>query len=1300
MSIERMYHILGRTIWRAMLLLVVLLAVYVAGARALLSALPLYQQNMGEWLTEKTSLNYQITSIQGDIEKFQPSIRVTGLVIALPNGLPMSFESAELTVDLWASMLARQIRLDSLRLNGLAVDLPLGALSISGSDGSAARVAAALLVAFRKVTIAQTEIWLVDSEGDREPLNLTLDLRRMGSKRQIAVEVTGPQGSQLSISGASVGDILQLDRFTGELHGHLSIPHADWLATLSDYDFDFSGQLDFWYRNNSQEPNIEVSLDIADLTWSSPLGRTSTFDSLAFDAGIKTQPEGWIGRLQSFAMSAQDTAFTLERLQIEQRGRGLQFKTESVDVGQLVAAVVASDVLPSKASTILSELEPSGSLLALEAGLTDWREPLSDWSIVSQVQDLSVQARKKVPGLLGMDGTVVANHMGATAWLDTNDFALDLPQVYRAPIEFKQVLGQLSARWDSNTLYLYRGIFDGEHESHRANALFGMVIPWVPNSQAGPPLAMYLDVGVPEAAVDVRRNYVPYRIPEVLEQWLDNSILAGHLSQTGFSWRGGFKGFGSGLQSMQIASGVSDGNIKFQPDWPKIENFEGTLLVDTDRVSVWGRRGSISHASVENVSVEVDAASTAGELLASGQFHGSGIAALDLLQNSPIYTNATALLDDLELEGAVTGRLELAMDIRSPAAPPQIALAAELSDAKVTSRLLALTLEDLRGGLDFNSETGFSSRDLQSTVFGQPVVTEIGRGSSGLDDAAIFDGRFVADVSGTDLLNWSQGLAAYSWAEETQDQPLSGKTQVTVNVAVGDGAQFHVGSTLEGLAVALPEPLGKSLDASAPLSVILQPSSPIPLEVFWSERLQSRLYQDEAGLSGLGLDLTPKPHPTLFPKDAQTAGVHVFGQIARIELDPWLSTLRRFSLTDNGVSPQWPLQVNTLKIDEMVVGTIAVDNVTIDVTPYSSWYQLGINTSWLDAELTLPEDDRNIALIINQLDYDQLSGLSTVTTDLYPSDNETVTRRPPELPVPLDVTVANLKMKEQALGAARFRLTSAADALVIEDIQGQFAGLKLLEGSGLTWSENDQGAWITDLNVRAEMLDLKRTFTDLSLEPLVTTRSGVIQTDLAWPGSPTDLDLLELTGSAQMELREGSFLPVSSGATGAVRLFSLLNLAGLFGRADVTRIFDPGVAFRSAVGEFEFNPGSVKIPEFNIIGTGGGFNFSSDIDLVTEMIDGELVVTLPLVENIPWVAALVGGIPVAAGAYLVSKVFEEQFLSLSSGVYAVKGNLSAPEVKFIRIFDAGAPVDSQGSVSGGSQEDPQGESQGNTQGDL
>ena len=91
------------------------------------------------------------------------------------------------------------------------------------------------------------------------------------------------------------------------------------------------------------------------------------------------------------------------------------------------------------------------------------------------------------------------------------------------------------------------------------------------------------------------------------------------------------------------------------------------------------------------------------------------------------------------------------------------------------------------------------------------------------------------------------------------------------------------------------------------------------------------------------------------------------------------------------------------------------------------------------------------------------------------------------------------------------------------------------------------------------------------------------------------------------------------------------------------------------------------------------------LDTNRETIDGELSVTLPLVDNIPWVAALAGGLPVAAGAYLASKIFEDQVNRLSSGVYEVTGDIAQPNVRFVRVFDAKASVSSQDSATSESE---------------
>ena len=78
---------------------------------------------------------------------------------------------------------------------------------------------------------------------------------------------------------------------------------------------------------------------------------------------------------------------------------------------------------------------------------------------------------------------------------------------------------------------------------------------------------------------------------------------------------------------------------------------------------------------------------------------------------------------------------------------------------------------------------------------------------------------------------------------------------------------------------------------------------------------------------------------------------------------------------------------------------------------------------------------------------------------------------------------------------------------------------------------------------------------------------------------------------------------------------------------------------------------------------------TGNINLTTDVPDLRLVATLPVGSNLPWVAALVGGLPAAAGAYVVSKVFEEQVDSFSSAVYDISGTIQQPELTFKKIFD-------------------------------
>jgi len=155
----------------------------------------------------------------------------------------------------------------------------------------------------------------------------------------------------------------------------------------------------------------------------------------------------------------------------------------------------------------------------------------------------------------------------------------------------------------------------------------------------------------------------------------------------------------------------------------------------------------------------------------------------------------------------------------------------------------------------------------------------------------------------------------------------------------------------------------------------------------------------------------------------------------------------------------------------------------------------------------------------------------------------------------------------------------------------------------------------------------------------------------------------------KIEPSEGRFLEASAGTSGALRVVSILNLADIVRRLSLTHMFESGIPFEQLQTEAFFHAGTVEVPQMKVSGAGSGFQFSGLSNLEAATIDGELVVTLPVANNLPWVAALAAGPAVAAGVFVVSQLFEDQVNRFSSGVYKVTGPLEEPDVTFDRIFD-------------------------------
>jgi len=124
-----------------------------------------------------------------------------------------------------------------------------------------------------------------------------------------------------------------------------------------------------------------------------------------------------------------------------------------------------------------------------------------------------------------------------------------------------------------------------------------------------------------------------------------------------------------------------------------------------------------------------------------------------------------------------------------------------------------------------------------------------------------------------------------------------------------------------------------------------------------------------------------------------------------------------------------------------------------------------------------------------------------------------------------------------------------------------------------------------------------------------------------------------------------------------------------------------GLSYEQINGSLKINDGIVDIVDrLQIIGPASPFQVSGQLDLAQQTIDGNLYITLPLSDNIPWMSgiAVLNNLinwQVAVGVFLFDQIFGDQVDSLTSAQYTLKGPWDGLEPRLNQVFGTpGAPA--------------------------
>ncbi|MEM1112025.1 MAG: AsmA-like C-terminal region-containing protein [Pseudomonadota bacterium] len=1287
------YHRLAHVLWVALVSIIVLLAVYVSFGRLLLANVSSYQEEILWELNQRGPVTIEAEAVLGKWRAFSPVLVFKDVVLSPRSmvGDSLALKEGRLTLDVWHSLRTRSLKFVDLELDGLRLHAELdseGRFAMRGfaaGEGDLGPWLQGMLLNIESMAVAGVELQLALPEQQSRSFALDLNLEREGSQRWLQAGLLSSEGTSIQISAQGRGNPFDPSAFAGLVYLDFDLINLEQLGNLLPpalRQWRTAGAVDIelWFNWDRGDLRSEGQFSAADLvvadaqgSWEVPL------DSLSLQTSVIRGANRWTVFTEELEVLQGEVTFSLPKLQLDAWGDSLRLRAAQLPIAPLNQLVVASGKLPQKLQDVLETLNLGGYLPQVELNIADLAMPAQEWLLEANFEELAVDSWRGAPGVRSGRGHVDLGPGGGTVIIDSQQFSMAFPRIYAEPLYYDDFHGSVDIRWDTDTVSLQSGPVTASGVEGTAQALLGLNIPLKPTAEG---IEMDLMVGLTDSYPIYRTKYLPYILPDTLQNWLRGSIGEGRIEQGAFLWRGSLRRGVPDLRTIQLFFNLADTRLEYHPDWPAASNLRGTVLIDDLNVSVWAERARLLGSDMEHLSVEAWRSPERQMMLAvSGEVQGSASDGLAAVNASPLSALVGDAFSGWQASGDLHTSLNLLLNLAEPRVPKRVDVATRWSDVAIDIQPGGLRVTDIDGELFYDSREGFSSAGLSGSLWDKPLTAELLQAPAARE-SAVADGpleiRLQSSVAMADVGQWlSLDALAFASGESA--------VEAVIGVTRGEATSLTLASQLQGIALDLPEPWAVASDEIATLSMqTTLGREPGPLSFALNDELHLDLLVDGARFAAASLSFNEQPAAL------RSGALVLSGRTPELSVAQWLTFVGDYFASDplaalSADGEGLVIAAEALRADNLEVYGRSWQDVMLDLRIDGGDISAGVSADWLQAKLELPASEQG-TLAVSYLD---LAGLGLGAEGMPAAEaeepqggavavvEEAVETVPnpdiasiPELP-PLRVDLAGLHQGERSLGDVAFELSSQPGLLQIEKIQGDLSGLRLRaeEPARLTWRAAD-GATTTELQGRLFFDDLGSTLQAFGYEKSLETAQGEALFALAWPGGPQDFGLASASGTLELDARNGRFLNTDAGTSGALRVISVLNMADLIGRLSLNEVFETGVPFHTMGGRVELASGVMVVDDFQVLGSSSSFDLSAQADLRQETLDGELIVTLPLASNLPWVAALAAASwPVAAGVFVVGKMFEEQFNRLSSGVYSVSGSWTDPELVLTRAFD-------------------------------
>jgi uncharacterized protein (TIGR02099 family) len=630
-------------------------------------------------------------------------------------------------------------------------------------------------------------------------------------------------------------------------------------------------------------------------------------------------------------------------------------------------------------------------------------------------------------------------------------------------------------------------------------------------------------------------------------------------------------------------------------------------------------------------------------------------------------------LSQASATGNLQGKLRLVIPLlRTRDTQVQGSLSLNGNDVQIAPQIP--TLEKAQGSLQF-TERSFALQGVQVRLLG---------GISRLDGGL----RPSPPAGEVPLLIRAQGQVSAEGLRAAHNLPpldvlarqMKGQTPYTASLGWRDGQpELQVRSTLEGLDIGLPAPLGKG--AAQPLALTVQSRVYASASGALRDLLQVQLgqiasAQYERDLSG------PAPRAlrgnlvvgmgNATGSGLPEQGVSAVVRLDELPVDAWVAALPATAANGEDGDAVWMSYLPTrlgLQTGTLTTQGRTLHDVVAGITREGGTWRGNIDARELSGHALYSLPTRQQAARL----YARLARLNLPPSAV--SEVESIMEAPPTTMPTLDIQIEDVTLRGKRLGRIEIEAVNAENRSPRSSTASPGNREWLLQKFNITVPEASlkaSGQWAaavqgrprrTEMNFRLEVQDAGALLTRLGTPGALRAGAGHLEGHIGWHGSPLSVHYPSLQGQFQIRMGRGQFLKADPGVA---KLLGVLSLQGLPRRLllDFRDVFYEGFAFDTVQGDVQIQQGIASTRNLQIDGVNAVVKMDGSADIAHETQQLRVLI-LPQLDagGASVVAGLAINPVVGLTSYLAQWLLKSPLSRATIQEFTVDGSWSDPVVK-------------------------------------